>query len=377
MTIANIPIVDLARQFNKFENELVEIFLRVGRSGIYVQGPELLAFEKHFAEYCGVPFAIGVGNATDGLAIALKAMEIRPGDEVITAANSFIASAGAIAEVGATPVFADIREDLNIDPESVSRLITSRTKAIMPVHLTGRPADMDPLLKIAQDNDLWVIEDAAQAVGAKYKGKRTGALGDIAVFSLHPLKNLHVYGDGGIITTKSPELQLACQKIRNHGLIDRDTCLSWGRNSRLDELQAAIANFKLNHIDELNDRFRLIAARYTNELSSYVGVPQACKNCANGQCGRENLCVFHNYVILPDDRNALMNHLAKRGIATKIRYPRLLNEQPAYGNPELALEQTPIASRINARILSLPIFPEMTDAEVSIVIDAVKEFYSK
>lgn len=379
MTPISVPIVDLARQFSKFETELVEIFLRVGHSGIYVQGPELLAFENNFAKYCGTPFAIGVGNATDGLAIALKALEIGPGDEVITAANSFIASGGAIAEVGAVPVFADIRSDLNIDPESVLRLITPRTKAIMPVHLTGRPADMDPLLKIAQDYNLWVVEDAAQAVGAKYKGRRTGTLGDIAVFSLHPLKNLHVYGDGGVITTKSSKLQHACQKIRNHGLIDRDTCLSWGRNSRLDELQAAIANFKLSHIDALNERFRAIAMRYSNELSSYVDIPQPCTNCTNGKCGGENLCVFHNYVILPENRNKLINHLAKCGVATKIRYPRLLNEQPAYGNggSEVALEKTPVANRLNARILSLPIFPEMTDREVSVVIEAVRGFYIK
>lgn len=374
MNQSKVPIVDLSRQFRAFESEFIEIFLRVGRSGVYVHGPELRAFEEAFATYCGVPFAIGVGNATDGLAIVLKAMNVGPGDEVITAANSFIASGGAIAEVGATPIFADVRDDLNIDPESVLRLITPKTKAVIPVHLTGRPADMDALLKIADDYDLWIIEDAAQAVGAKYRGKKTGALGDAAVFSLHPLKNLHVYGDGGVITTKSPELSAACEQIRNHGLIDRDTCLQWGRNSRLDELQAAIATFKLAHIDELNERFRSIACRYTNALKSYVGMPQACVNCA-GNCSGDNLCVFHNFVILPDDREGLMNHLTNCGVDTKIRYPRLLNEQPAYQNLDGLSFETPTAVRLNACILSLPIFPEMTDEEVSTVIRAVQEFY--
>ncbi len=363
-----IPITDLGRQFRAFEDDLVDIFRRIGRSGIYVQGPELRKFELAFAEYCGVPHAIGVGNATDGLAIVLKAMGIGPGDEVITAANSFIASGGSIVEVGATPVFADVREDLNIDPASVARLVTPRTKAIMPVHLTGRPADMDALRKIADAYDLRIIEDAAQAVGARYKGKRTGGLGDAAVFSLHPLKNLHVYGDGGVITTTSPELSEACERIRNHGLVDRDTCAHWGRNSRLDELQAAIASYKLAHVDALNERFRAVAHRYSDELAPYVAVPRD---------GEETYSVYHNYVILPDDRGALQKHMSACGVETKIRYPRLLNEQPAYDGKEHPASQTPIAASINAHILSLPIFPEMTDDEVSAVISAVRDFYNQ
>lgn len=362
----SIPITDLSRQFRAFEDDLVEIFRRIGRSGMYVHGPELRKFETAFAAYCDVPYAIGVGNATDGLAIVLKAMGIGPGDQVITAANSFIASGGAIAEVGATPVFADILEDLNIDPESVARLVTSRTKAIMSVHLTGRPADMDALRAIAKDHKLWILEDAAQAVGARYKGKCTGGLGDAAVFSLHPLKNLHVYGDGGVITTTSPELYEACMRIRNHGLIDRDTSVHWGRNSRLDELHAAIATYKLSHIDVLNKRFRVIAQRYSDELAPYVTVPRD---------GNDTFCVYHNYVILLDDREALQKYLDSRGIDAKIRYPRLLNQQPAHDNAEESDMQTPTAVRLNTRILSLPIFPEMTDEEVSTVIAAVQDFY--
>ena len=362
-----VPMIDLGRQFRSFEGDLVEIFRRVGRSGMYVDGSELRKFQVEFAEYCDVPYAVGVGNATDGLAIVLQGMGIGRGDEVITAANSFVASGGSIAEVGATPVFADIREDLNIDPGSVARLVTSRTKAIMPVHLTGQPADMDALHEIAKTHSLKIIEDAAQAVGACYKGKCVGGLGDAAVFSLHPLKNLHVYGDGGVITTKSSEIYNTCMQIRNHGLIDRDTSVRVGRNSRLDEVQAAIATYKLAQIDDLNERFRAIAHCYSNELSSCVVVPREHD---------DTYSVYHNYVIQAENRDALKEHMASCGIATKIRYPRLINQQPAYGRMLDPSVQTPVALRVNSRILSLPIFPEMTNEETSAVINAVQDFYS-
>ena len=363
-----VPFIQLGRQFAAFEDEFVEIFRRIGRSGIYVMGPELAGFEAEFAAAVGVRHALGVGNATDGLALALKALGVGAGDEVITAANSFIASAGAIVEAGAVPVFADIGDDLNIDPAAIERKITPRTKALMPVHLTGRPADMDAINAIAAKHRLRVVEDAAQSVGATYKGRPTGGLGDIAVFSLHPLKNLHLYGDGGVVTTNDPALHQRIARLRNHGLMDRDTCLEWGRNSRLDELQAAIGRVKLRQLDALNARFREIAAFYRSRLAGVVTIPEERAH---------ERSVYHNFVVLTDRREALSAFLAERGIDTKVRYPRLLNQQPAFTAAGGSDGDTPNAVALNTRILSLPIYPEITEAELQRVTDGVLAFFAQ
>ena len=366
-----IPIVDLSRQFQSIEEELVKIFRRVGRSGIYVNGNELNSFENEFSKFCDTSFSIGVGNATDGLTTIMKAMNIGEGDEVITADNSFIASAGAIVDLGAIPILCDVNEDLNIDPNKIEKLITNKTKAIMPVHLTGRPAKMDAINKIAKEYDLFVIEDAAQAIGAKYKSNKVGSLGDAAVFSLHPLKNLHVYGDGGVITTKCKYLNDKCRQIRNHGLIDRDTCQNWGRNSRLDEIQAGIALYKLQKIDEINSKFRRIAKIYSKELKNYLTVPRENK---------DEYCVFHNYVILHDRRDDLAEFLKGKGIDTKIRYPKLISEQPAYKKlfgKKYVSNLKSQASKYNKKILSLPIFPELADDEINYITSCIKEFFDK
>lgn len=362
-----VSFIQLGRQFAAFEDEFVEIFRRIGRSGHYVMGPELAGFEAEFAAYVQTRHALGVANATDGLALALKALGVGPGDEVITAANSFIASAGAIVEVGAVPVFADIRDDLNIDPASIERKITARTRALMPVHLTGRPADMDAINAIAAKHGLRVVEDAAQSVGATYKGRRTGGLGDIGVFSLHPLKNLHLYGDGGVITTNDPELHQRIARLRNHGLIDRDTCAEWGRNSRLDELQAAIGRVKLRHIEAFNQRFREIAGFYRDRLGAVLTIPAERPYEHN---------VHHNFVVLTERREQLSAFLAERGIDTKVRYPRLLNQQPAFTAAGGGCD-TPVAAALNTRILSLPIYPEITGAELQVVTDAILAFFTQ
>ena len=363
-----LTIIDLSRQFINMEKDLIDIFVRVGRSGSYVLGKELANFEENFAEYCETSYAIGVGNATDGLAILLKAVGIRPGDEVITAANSFIASAGAIVEAGAIPVFVDVKDDYNIDPKAIEQAISIKTKAIMPVHLTGKPAQMDLLRDICNTHDLRLIEDAAQSIGARFKNKKVGSLGDGAVFSLHPLKNLHVYGDGGVITTSCPHIYNRCLQLRNHGLIDRDTCGSWGRNSRLDELQAAIANYKLSRIDLLNARFRQIAASYNASLKEFVTVPTENKN---------EFSVYHNYVIISEQRDNLKNYLKDSGIDTKIRYPKLLSSQPASLKSAFTKLNVPKAKKISKSMLSLPIFPEMTDSEINRVSTAIIKFFTK
>ena len=357
-----VPIVNLAREFISMENELVEIFCEVGRSGQYVLGDGVSEFETVFAEFCDAKHAVSCANASDGLEIALKSVGVGPGDEVITAANSFISSGGAIAALGATPVFADVNEDMNIDPVSVEGLISKKTKVIMPVHLTGRPAPMREILALAKKYKLRVVEDAAQAVGATYYGAKVGALGDVGVFSLHPLKNLHVYGDGGAIVTNSDELNTFMLKYRNHGLRDRDHSEFWGRNSRLDTLQAKIATFKLAKIDDINKKFREIAKKYKSELSDIVEIP-IDKDY--------EYSVYHNFVIKTDKRNELMDFLILNGIDVKVRYPvplTLQKSQPQRGN-------APNSEKIADRMLSLPIFPTIKKEEIEYVIKTIRSFF--
>ena len=300
-----IPFVDLARQFRSIEGELTKSFLDVGRSGGYIMGARLESFERKVADFIGVRHALGVADGSDALFLVLKALGIGPGDEVITATNSFIASAWVIVAAGATPVLVDVAEDFNIDPKMVEAAITPKTKAIIPVHLTGRPAPMDEINAIARKHGLFVLEDAAQAIGARYRGKRTGALGHAAGFSLHPLKNLGVYGDGGLITTDNDELAAKLLKLRNHGLRNRDECEIWGFNSRLDTMQAAFAEIKLGYLDSWNARCRAIASVYAAGLGPHVQVPV-------DQAWEE--CVYHNFVIRTDRRDELMAHLLQNGV---------------------------------------------------------------
>jgi dTDP-4-amino-4,6-dideoxygalactose transaminase len=363
-----VPFVDLARQFRAIEADLTEIFLRVGRSGVYVMGPELTAFEERAAAYCDTRYAIGVGNATDALVMALRAMGIGPGDEVLTPANSFIASAGSIGLTGAVPRFVDAADDLNIDCDQIEQAITPRTKAIMPVHLTGRPANMDRINDIARRRGLRVIEDAAQAIGATYKGRKVGSLGDIACFSMHPLKNLHVYGDGGFITTNDKALYDKILLMRNHGLMDRNTCAEWGGNSRLDSIQAAIAHYKLARIDQWNDQFRAIAARYQEALADVVRVPRDTS---------DEHAVYHRFVVMAERRDELMAHLAALGIGSAIHYPIPLHLQPAAKALGHRPGDFPRSEWIVAHQISLPTYPEMTESEVNSVIQAVRNFYAK
>lgn len=367
MIVTSVPFVDLSRQFTALEADLTDIFRRVGRSGGYVMGDSLARFEAAVAAYCGVKHALGVANGTDALILILRALGIGAGDEVITAANSFIASAGAIIAVGATPVFADVGPDLNLDPASVEGAITAKTKAIMAVHLTGRPADMKALGALADQRGIELIEDAAQAIGATYFDKPVGSLGRAAGFSLHPLKNLHVMGDGGLVTTDDTALYQRIKQERNHGLVDRDTAESWGLNSRLDALHAEIALYKLAKLDGWNDRVRAIAARYRDGLSGLVETP-------DDQPGEH--AVYHNFVVFADDRDALMAALAKKGVETKIHYPVLLPFQPCAANLGYQPGDFPVAEKLTARMVSLPIFPELTNEEVDTVIAALQNFYN-
>jgi dTDP-4-amino-4,6-dideoxygalactose transaminase len=360
-----IPFVNPSLQYKNLRKEILERFDKVSLTGNYVLGEELKDFEENFANFCGTNFAIGVGNGSDALTFSLLGLGIKPGDEVITAPNSFVASAWTIANIGAKPVFVDVGADFNINPELIQNAISKKTKAIMPVHLTGRVADMDSINKIAKENNLVVVEDAAQAVGATYNLKTSGSFGDAGCFSLHPLKNLHVHGDGGVIVTNSEDLFERVLKIRNHGLKNRNECEFWGWNSRLDEIQASIANLKLSYIRKWNERFLEIAKIYISELSEYLEVPKV--NSFESP-------VFHRFIVQHDQRNELKTFLENKGVMTAINYPLPLHLHEASKEYGYKVGDFPVAERQASRILSLPIYPELENKQVQYVIKCIKEF---
>jgi dTDP-4-amino-4,6-dideoxygalactose transaminase len=360
-----VPFVSLDRQYREIRDELVAAFDRVGSSGMYIMGPELERFESEAAAFCGTRYALGVADGSAALFLSLKALGIGPGDEVITCPNSFIASAWVIVAAGAKPVFADAAEDYNIDPAAVAAAITPRTRAIIPVHLTGRPAAMDEINALTSKHGIAVVEDAAQAIGARYKGKRVGSLGSVGGFSLHPLKNLGIYGDGGLIATNDTGIRDRIAMLRNHGLRNRDECEVWGYNSRLDPLQAAFASIKLKRLDGWNARCREVARRYREGLQDFVWVPR-------DQPSEEP--VYHNFIIQLHRRDAMIEHLSKRGIGSRIHYPIPIHLQDCARGLGYKQGEFPVAERQASRILSLPIYPELSDAEISYVIEAVRGF---
>jgi dTDP-4-amino-4,6-dideoxygalactose transaminase len=361
-----VPFVNLSLQFESIEKELVDTFLRVGKSGHYVMGPDVDKFELELADICQVEHVITVGNGTDALELILQAYDIGPGDEVITVPNSFIASAGAINAVGAKIVFVDVADDFNIDVNAIVNAITPATKAIIPVHLTGNPANMTEINRIAKQHHLKVIEDAAQAIGAKHCGKAVGSLGDAAAFSLHPLKNFHLLGDAGFISTKDSAFAKRIRRLRNHGLANRDESIEWGRNSRLDTMQAAFGLVKLKYFSDWTKRFQGIANIYSSELEKIVSLPKI---------PQENSAVFHNYVIQVDDRAKLMAYLDDKGIGSKIHYPIPLHLMECSAGLGYELGDFPSTEKQSEKIVSLPIYPELTDEQVYTVCQQIKAFY--
>jgi dTDP-4-amino-4,6-dideoxygalactose transaminase len=362
----HVPFVNLAAQFIALEDELVAAFKHAGRAGAYILGGEVECFEHGLASISGSRFAISVANGTDALVLVLKAWGIGPGDEVITAPNSFIASAGAIVAVGATPVYVDVGDDLNIDPLKIKDALTNKTKAIIPVHLTGNPADMDEINAIAKQYNLKVLEDAAQAIGATYKNKAVGSLGDAAAFSLHPLKNLHLLGDAGFISTNDEKLYTTLLQLRNHGLINRNESAQWGFNSRLDAIQAAFGNVKLKYFAAWTERFREIANCYYEQLKDYVQCPIVATN---------NQAVFHNFVIQVENRDQLMAYLAEKEIETKIHYPIPLHLMACSKDLGYQKGDFPKAEKQSEHIMSLPIYPELTNEQVLYVCQQIQLFF--
>ncbi|RJR34371.1 MAG: DegT/DnrJ/EryC1/StrS family aminotransferase [Desulfobacteraceae bacterium] len=366
----NIAFVDLRRQYDEIRGEIDRAMEEVISKTAFVGGPYLKSFEEGFAAFCGVKHCIGVGNGTDALFLALKTLGIGAGDEVITVANSFIATSEAVTMTGARVVFVDVDPDTyNIDVTKIEEKITSKTKAILPVHLYGQPADMDPILEIAARHGLKVVEDAAQAHGAMYKGRCVGSMGDMACFSFYPGKNLGAYGDGGAIVTNYDEWAVRARMLANHGRVEKYDHDMEGVNSRLDGLQAAILGVKLKYLPDWNDRRRRNASLYNEYLKeSGVVTPVEMKDVQP---------VYHLYVVRCGSgmREKLQEHLKAKGIATGVHYPIALPNLKAYSYLGHSESDFPVSTAASREIVSLPMFPELVRSEIEYVAEAIRDFH--
>ena len=360
----NIPFVDLRAQYDTIKEEIQRAIQEVIHSCAFINGKYVKEFEDNFANFCKAKHCIGVGNGTDALYISLKVLGIGIGDEVITVANSFVATSEAITQAGARVVFVDCDEaTYNIDPSKIEEKITARTKAIIPVHLYGQPADMNPILEIAKKYNLLVIEDAAQAHGAKYKDLNVGTIGDCACFSFYPGKNLGAYGDGGAIVTNNDELAQRVRMFANHGRKEKYNHEFEGVNSRLDGLQAAILDVKLKHLAQWIERRRTIAKMYDEGLKNTVITPYVLPGVRH---------VYHLYVIRIKNRDKVRKFLAEKGISTGIHYPIPLPFLKAYSYLGHKPADFPVAYSIKDELLSLPIYGDMTDEQVEYVIQHLR-----
>ncbi|MBI1910806.1 MAG: DegT/DnrJ/EryC1/StrS family aminotransferase [Deltaproteobacteria bacterium] len=362
-----IPFIDLKRQLATIKDEVQEATARVMESGWFILGNEVEAFEKEFAAYCGVKHCIAVGSGTEALHLALAAFNISSGDEVMTAANSFIATALCISYTGGSPVFADIeRGAYTISPSQIIKKITPKTKAIIPVHLYGMPAEMDQITQIASDYGLKVIEDACQAHGTKYKGVRVGSIGNVGCFSFYPGKNLGAYGDGGALVTNDDELAERLKLLRNYGQTRKYEHTFKGYNSRLDEIQAAVLRVKLKYLDKWNSRRSEIARLYSDLLHGVnMELPDEYENSS-----------WHIYPVRTKERDRLQSFLTKNNITTLIHYPVPIHMQNAYKSSRFFEGELPVTEEYAKELLSLPLFPEMTDGEVETVTNRIRDFFN-
>lgn len=362
-----IPILDLKRQYDAIGKEIEENVVKVLRSGSYILGENVKNLESEMAKYCGVKNVVSCANGTDALQLALRALDIGEGDEVITVAFTFVATTESIGVVGAKPVFIDINPDtFNIDVKQLESKITPKTKAILPVHLYGQPADMDVILEVAKKYNLYVIEDCAQAIGAEYKGKKVGSFGDIGCFSFFPTKNLGAFGDGGMITTNSDYLAKRLTALRNHGGAVRYYHDELGLNSRLDEIQAAILRIKAKHIDTWNKKRRENAHRYNELLKDVNGVVTPKELDAT-------TCVYHQYTIQVPNRDEVHKYLQEQGVGAMIYYPVPLHLQKLHANLGGKEGDLPVTEAKTKVVMSLPMFPELTEAEQKQVVQTIKE----
>ncbi len=339
------------------------------KKGDFTLGKPLQEFEARFAELCQTKYGVGVGTGTDALRLSLLALGIGRGDEVITTPNTFFATVGAIVTTWATPVFVDVQEDYNINPALIEDAITDKTKAIMPVHLNGCPAAMDEIISIAKRHNLYVIEDSCQAINASLHGRKTGSFGITGGFSLHPLKNINVWGDGGIIVTNSLEIRDKLLLLRNHGLINRDECVMYAYNCRLDTFQAVIGNYLMKDVAWITEKRVEHGKMYDEALSKtpQIAVPERKPGVVN---------VHHNYVVMAEQRDKLLKFLIEQGIDAKIHYPIPLHLQKASSFLPYKKGDFPVAEKQVSKIISLPVHQHLTEEQLHYVITKVKEFYA-
>ncbi len=362
-----VPMVDLKAQYASLQEEIDAAVLRVVRSALFIGGPDCRAFEEEFAAYCGVAHAVGVANGTDALSVALRALGVGPGDDVVTVANTFFATGEAVMLNGARPVFVDVEEEtFNLDPARLEKAITPRTKVIVPVHLYGHPADMDKVLEVARRHGIPVLEDAAQAHGARIGARRAGSFGIAACFSFYPGKNLGAYGDAGIVVTGDQELATRIRQIANHGAgkTKYDNVVV-GTNSRLDSLQAAVLRVKLKRLDAWNEARRKQAAAYSEALAALPGVvlPRERPGMTSA---------WHLYSIRVRDPRALAEHLERRGIATSLHYTRPLHLQPALAGLGGKPGDLPVSERLCNEVVQIPLYPELRPEQMERVVEAVR-----
>jgi dTDP-4-amino-4,6-dideoxygalactose transaminase len=393
-----VRILDLIRQYEDIKDEVEKAVCEQMSTGMFIGGKAVANFEKEFADYIGVKHAISLNSGTDALIIALKALGIKEGDEVVTTPFTFFATAETISIVGATPVFVDVEEDTyNINARLIEEKITEKTKAILPVHIFGQPANMEEILEIAKKHNLFVIEDACQAVGAKYQDKMIGSIGDLGCFSFFPTKNLGAFGDGGMITTNSDDLAVICRAFKEHGMAQNGAKARYildgvednlagtvspdglynpykyynyliGYNSRLDAIQARILSIKLKHLGEYNKKRSMIAAYYNEELSDVDGISIPVIR-------EDAQTVWHQYAFRCDKKDEIGTYLASRGVGSAAFYPVPLHLQKAFVNLGYKEGDLPVAEKITKQTVCLPIFPELNDDELKYVVDAVKSFY--
>lgn len=367
-SFAPIPQFDLGGQYAAIGGELREAVERVLSSHQFILGQEGAALEKEMAALCGAGHGVGVGSGTDALVLALRACGVGIGDEVILPPFTFVATGSAVSALGAKPVFADIHPNTyNIDPGQIERRMTPRTRAIVAVHLYGLAADMDPILDLARAKKVPVVEDAAQAIGAKYKGKRIGVLGDMACFSFYPTKNLGACGDAGMVVTNSAELAERVRLLRNHGQKEKYVSSEPGWNGRLDEIQAAILRAKLRHLPEWQRARQVHAAEYTSHFSQIPGImPPLVPD------GYEH--VFHQYTIRVEERDKLQRVLTQQKIGSAVYYPVPLHLQPLYASMGYKMGDLPHAEHAAQEVLSLPMYPELRPAQLARVAETITEF---
>jgi dTDP-4-amino-4,6-dideoxygalactose transaminase len=367
-SVEPIPQFDLSAQYAAIGAEIRTAVERVLSSQQFVLGREGAALEEEIAAFCGVAHGVGVASGTDALILALRACGVQPGDEVLLPTSTFVATGSAVSALGARPVFADVRpETYNLDPCELERRVTPSTRAIIAVHLYGLAADMDPIVAFAKARRLPLIEDCAQAIGALYKGRRTGSFGDAACLSFYPTKNLGAYGDAGMVVTNSAELAARLRTLRNHGQTAKYLSSEPGWNSRLDEIQAAILRVKLHHLAEWERARRSNAAEYTRLLQQVPGVMPPYE-----PEGLEH--VYHQYTIRSEQRDALQEHLAARKIGSTVYYPHPLHLQPLYASLGYKLGDFPHAERAAQEVLSLPMYPELRKDQIARVVEAMAEF---